>query len=60
MEVVVRDETARFCGGPLGTEGEEREGWGAAFTAISDTARGWQLRLPSELASKQASRLESS
>ena len=38
MEVVVRDETARFCGGPLGTEGE-REGWGAAFTAASDTAR---------------------
>ena len=39
MEVVVRDETARFCGGPLGTEGGEREGWGAAFTAASDTAR---------------------
>ena len=22
MEVVVRDDTARFCGGPLGTERE--------------------------------------
>ena len=39
MEVVVRDETARFCGGPLGTEGGEREGWGAAFAVASDTAR---------------------
>ena len=27
MEVVVRDDTARFCGGPLGTERERgREG----------------------------------
>ena len=24
MEVVVRDNTARFCGGPLGTERERR------------------------------------
>ena len=53
MEEVVRDETARFCGGPLGTEGEERDGWGAAFPAASDTARERQLRLPSDLASNK-------
>ena len=39
MEVVVRDETARFCGGPLGTEGEEREG-GVLHSLLHLTQQG--------------------
>ena len=31
MEVVVRDDTARFCGGPLGTATKEKF-YSAAFT----------------------------